>query len=63
MGVPQPGNSSEEHHWLLLGVVRNSHSLAGIVVLSWLALRVGWVSVHIVSINSTRHFVDPNLLL
>jgi len=58
MGISQPRNGSEEHNWLLgLVVLRHrSQFLADFLGLRQLTLSVRWVSVHIVSINRTRHF-------
>jgi hypothetical protein len=53
--VSQPRHCSEKHDWFL-GRVVGHNALANFVILRGLALGVGGVRVHIVSINSPRHF-------
>ena len=60
MGISKPRHGSEEDDWLLRWVVHlvGDDLLADLLILRWLTLGVRGVSVHIVSINCTRHFGD-----
>jgi hypothetical protein len=63
MGISKPRYRSEKHDGLLGCIVwlMGDDLLANLLILRWLTLGVRGVSVHIVSINCTRHFGDKVL--
>ena len=65
MRITQPRDGPEKDNWLLGRIVHEvgSYILANLLILGWLTLSVGRISVHIVSINCTRHFGDKEFFL